>query len=187
MEITLSKKTILKGSLALSPGSDYSSSNFIVNALQSEIPPFEGHCHLVPLRNDLRRDLSGDHLEVSGKIYYFNRLKSLKNVSVEIWHLSPSSKEFLYRARFQTDDSGFYRFYTDYPGREMGKNYKIYFKIFYKKHQYFTALSFNHCSMYVAGRLQEKKESLQKTSKLPVNKPTHVKSRINFNISINKN
>lgn len=160
-------------------------SNHIVDAQKLDIPPFRGYCHLFPIKSDLRINPYGSHLEVSGKIHDRNSSIPLNGVVIEVWHLSPDSEHFRHRARLHTDNSGNYRFFTDIPGREMGKNYKIYFKIIYRESNYFTELSFNNSSIYITGRLWQKNNLSQKEKLLPKNNSSSIKSRVSFNISLN--
>lgn len=185
MGITSSKHSFLESSSIMNSSSTIIRSNHIVDALKSDISPFRGYSHLVPVKSDLRINPNSNYLEVSGKIYNRNRSIPLKGVVIEVWHLSPDSKHFKHRARLHTDDSGNYRFITDIPGREMGKNYKIYFKIIYGESTYFTELAFNNSSIYITGRLRQKNNLLQKEKLLPKNNSSFFKSRVNFNISLN--
>ena len=124
MEINSSKEIILKSSARPNATSNKQS----VNSSDQNTKHFKGYSNLVPIKNDLRNDPFGCHLEVRGKIYDYNNSAPLSGIFVDIWHLSPKTKHFGHRARFYTDDTGSYYFLTDFPGRELGKNYKIYFK-----------------------------------------------------------
>ena len=57
-----------------------------------------------------------------------------------------------HQARIYTNSNGQYGFITDLPGREMGKNFQIYFKISAEGRNYFAKLNFNHSLFWLVTR-----------------------------------
>jgi len=182
---TTSRRSFLSNSLMATTSLAIISSTGIARAFTSDESPFQGYNPFAPITSDLRTYPFGEHVAVSGTIYDERGISPLSGVTVEVWHLSPNTKKYRHRARFQTDDSGTYRFITDLPGREMGKNFKVYFKISNVELTYFTELSFNNSGAYISGKHWEKNHQLGEERLFPKHETRLDTSIINFNISLN--
>ncbi|MBT8183830.1 MAG: hypothetical protein KJN76_03245, partial [Eudoraea sp.] len=108
----------------------------------------------------------------------------LENALLEIWHLSPNSTKYSHRAKLRINALGEYRFITDLPGRAIGENYKIYFKITVGDQSYFTKLSFNNIQAYIWGLKSQNKTSSAKESSSTVRKTSVCKTTIAFNLKL---
>ncbi len=184
MGIVLSKKSFDEPSPKANRDSVNSLGNHIAKCHKYQKSPYDGYRNLAVISNDLRSDPIRDVLEVSGKLYASDRKVPLSDVSIEVWHLSPDSEHYNHRARFHSEDFGHYRFLTDMPGRELGKNYKIYFKISYRAETYFTTLSLNNTSVFIANRLSRNKQMIRNSQLSAIRAFELNMTRINFDIYI---
>lgn len=181
-----SRRSFLSNSLMATTSLAILGSTGIARAFTSDESPFQGYNPFAPFSSDLRTYPFGEHVAVIGNIYDEKGITPLSGVSVEVWHLSPNTKKYRHRAKLQTDNSGTYRFITDLPGREMGKNFKVYFKISKAELTYFTELSFNNSAAFISGKHWEKNHQLGEERLFPKHKTLLNTSTINFNISLNK-
>ncbi|MGB5237915.1 MAG: hypothetical protein WBM43_02480 [Flavobacteriaceae bacterium] len=137
---------IREGSASLSTcgGRDFHFASQRVIPCSGNRTPGFGYSPLSVEKNNLRK--LPDYPEVTVRGILFDALshRILANARIEVWHRSPKAGFLDHRAHFYTDDNGSYRFITDLPDRENGKNYNIFFKISYKRQSFFTKLSFNH-------------------------------------------
>ena len=182
MGIFLAKQSFREHSTRANSDSANSLANHVADCHKVQISPYNGYKNLAVISNDLRSDPFGDVLEVRGNLYACDRTVPLSDVSIEVWHLSPNSEKFNHRARFHTEEFGHYRFLTDMPGRELGKNYKIYFKISYRAETYFTALSFSNSSVFIANRLNRNKQIIEESKPSELRALKLNMTRINFDI-----
>lgn len=124
----------------------------IRTAITSRQSPYPGYLPVAPVKSDLRVSFSGSHVQVQGLIID-QRTRILTDlIRLEIWHLSPNSYKYDHRAVTYTDKMGNYRFITDLPNRESGRDYKIYLRITHENKSYFTHLSFNHSAAFISTR-----------------------------------
>ena len=180
-----SRRSFLSNSVMATTGLAFFTSTDIVRAFTADESPFKGYNPFAPVKNDLRVYPFGRHVKVSGKIYNDQGTKPLQNVSIEVWHLTPNSDNYKHRARLYTDESGSYSFITDLPAREMGRNYRIYFKVSDKTNCYFTELSFNNSGAYISDRHWESNNQLGEERLFPKQKVFLNQSNIAFNIALN--
>ena len=185
MKKTTSRRNFLGKSAMATTGLALLATGVSAHAFNSVKSPFEGYNPYAPVKTDLRKNIFGKHVQVSGKIYNRDGTATLSDASVEVWHLSPNSKKFRHRAKFHTDREGAYRFITDMPEREMGKAHKIYFRISAKGKSYFTELSIGTTGAYISGEHWEKNYQLGEERLFPTHKVFLNQSNINFNISLN--
>lgn len=152
MEIITSDKIVIGdlATFALDP------ENLPVVARPLEKSPYQGYIPVSPVKTDLRVLSAGSQLEVWGRILNLTDGRPISSAGIELWHLSPISDKRKRRAKLITDRRGSYRFITDLPGREMGKDYIVYFKISYMGQSHFTKLSFNNARARLAARALQK-------------------------------
>ena len=124
----------------------------ILSASVADRSPYDGYIPLAPLKCNLTRSREGEQLVIYGRIFDKSGKWPLGNAGVEIWHLTPGTKEFNHRAKLISDSTGTFRLTTDMPARMEGQNFKIYFKIRIGVKSYFTHLSFNHSMAFLANR-----------------------------------
>ena len=185
MGIVLIKELFEESSSTAKSGSANTLATHVANCRKTQQSPYIGYKNLAAVSNDLRSDPFGNVLEVCGNLYAYHRTAPLSDVSIEVWHLSPNSEHFNHRARFHTEESGHFRFLTDMPGRELGKNYKIYFKVSYRAETYFTALSFSNSSVFIANRLNRNKQIIEGSQPSELRTLKLNMTRINFDIYLN--
>lgn len=113
--------------------------------------PFKGYNVLSKVTSNLRQFSSGTSLEIFGYLVDSNG-ETLPNTGIEIWHLTPSSDEYNNRAVSYTNSSGFYKFITNLPEREKGKNYEVYFRVEKDKRAYYTKLIFNNITAILSNK-----------------------------------
>ncbi|MGI9546585.1 MAG: hypothetical protein ACR2MM_05085 [Flavobacteriaceae bacterium] len=152
MDINIPDKKALKNIAAIG----LTSENQPVVARPVDKSPYRGYKPVAPLKTDLRKLSAGSQLEVWGRVLNLSDSKPLPVVGIELWHLSPISDQKKHRAKLITDGSGSYRFITDLPGREKGKDYIVYFKISHMGQSYFTKLSFNNARARLSARAIQK-------------------------------
>lgn len=102
-----------------------------------------GYSPLSVLKNDLRQNLNSPELVVDGMVFDTISKHPLSDARIEIWHRSPTAVDHYQRACLTADNRGKYRFVADWPEREKGRNYFIFFKINYRHQSFFTKLTFN--------------------------------------------
>jgi hypothetical protein len=111
---------------------------------EDNIPPYPGYSPISAIKNDLRKNRSCPEISVRGVISDKLSREVLTNTRIEVWHRSAKGEGEYLRARITTDNYGQYHFHTDWPEREKGKNYSIFFKITYGRTIFFTKMCFNH-------------------------------------------
>lgn len=121
-------------------------------AEEAEKCPYNGYQPLAVLKNDLRKNSSGNNVIINANITDQSGRFEVVGAGVEVWHLSNPTDGYSHRAKLISDENGFIRFQTDLPARELGKSFRIYFKISIGERSYYTKLSFNH-SMAVLARM----------------------------------
>lgn len=181
---TTSRRSFLGKSAMATTGIALFATTAAAHAFTAKESPFEGYNPFAPVKSDLRKNIFGKHVAVSGTIYNESGTTPLHDASVEVWHLSPDSKKFRHRAKLFTDANGNYQFITDMPEREMGKNYKIFFKISNKGQSYFTELSFNNSGAYISGKHWEKNHQLGEERLFPKQEKFLNQTDIAFNIAL---
>lgn len=101
---------------------------------------FNSYVPGAPFSNDLRTNNPlCPQVKVEGKIQS-NRDISMSDVQLEVWHLSPDSKQYGHRATIKVESDGSYQFLTDYPNNETGKQPCIHFRIGHSTDSYDTKL-----------------------------------------------
>lgn len=113
--------------------------------------PFRGYNALMKISSDLRKISSGTSLEIFGYLVD-SKGQPLPNTGIEIWHLTPASNEYNNRALLYSNSSGFYKFVTNLPEREAGKNYEVYFRVERDNRHYYTKLIFNNATAILSNK-----------------------------------
>jgi len=153
MEFPLSSRRsfIAKTSMALAGTALLSSTASFASVFSKKVP-FEGYDPLMGYKNDLRTFLSGKTLEITGTLFTNenNQLLPCNEATVEVWHLSPNSKEFYHRGKFKTNDKGEYTFWTDMPHRKEGQKARIFFKATSQGKSLFTELVLDNHFAYIS-------------------------------------
>lgn len=121
----------------------------VVPCFGNRAPGF-GYSPLSVEKSDLRKFPKNPEVTVNGLVIEMLSHRVLANARIEVWHCSPKTKNQHQRAHFYTDGQGRYRFITNFPMRENGKNYHIFFKITYGHQSFFTKLSFNHSLAFIS-------------------------------------
>ncbi len=166
--------------ICLASGGLVLSSSYNLNAFNKDHSPFEGYNPYADSKVDLRTSHdSADHIRVAGKIYSRNRLVLLPNIKLEIWHLSQASNKYRHQAKIKTNELGEFQFLTDLPGREPGKNPRIYFKVTGENRSYFTELIIGIHYAYVTEKHWAENHCLEERMQ-----PIKNKSNIQFNLAI---
>ena len=124
----------------------------ILLASAADSSPYDGYIPLAPLKSHLARSRRAEQLVIYGRIFDKSGKWPAGNAGVEIWHLTPGTKEFNHRAKLISDSTGAFQLTTDMPARIAGQNFKIYFKIRIGVKSFFTYLSFNHSMAFLANR-----------------------------------
>lgn len=181
MNESTSRRLFLQKSALATTGVALLSSG-VANAFSSD-NPYDGYNPYADEKTDLRTTIFGKHLSVKGIIYDAQGLNPLPNATVEIWHLSPNAKNYRHRTKIKTNALGEYKFITDLPNRETGKNRKIYFKITNNQETRFTELVVHEHACHI--NCQHWLEQQQLGDKLiPTTTKTGNTTITNFNISI---
>lgn len=133
---------------------------------------------------DLRvSSLFGKHVTVKGKIFDSKGVTPISNAIIEVWHLSPNSKNKKYNTKIETNELGEYSFITDFPNKEKGKSPRIYFKVSNGTKEYATELVLTDFGADITGEHWEKNKQLGKKL-YPIKEGSKNSSKITFNISI---
>ncbi|MCW5517438.1 hypothetical protein [Muriicola sp. Z0-33] len=188
MEKVTPRRAFLGKALMATAGIASISSTTTLRALTTNESPYKGYNPFAVEKNDLRTFPSypfGEHIEVRGKIFNEAGAATLDNCLLEVWHLSPNSTKYRHRGKLRTNEAGEYKFITDFPNREMGKNYKIYFKVTKGDNAYFTELSFNNTQAFISGKHWEKNNQLGEALLFPNKKTFANKTSMEFNIALN--
>jgi len=175
-----SRRSFLQKTVMATTGVALLSSKTVINALTKDDSPFSGYNPYAEEKTDLRTSsLFGKHLFVNGKIYDKSGKSTLSNVSIEVWHLSPDSKQYKHKAKLKTNNLGEYEFITDFPNKEFGKMSRIYFKVSNDFTSYFTELLVDDFGVHITGKHWEENQRLGDNLF-----PLKDNSVITFNISI---
>ena len=190
MEKTTPRRAFLRKTLKASAGLACISSTSAIKAFGSNASPFMGYNPFAVEKNDLRTFPAypfGESIVVTGRIFDAVGKNPLANCMIEVWHMSPNSSKYRHRAKLHTNDKGEYFFITDKPNREMGKTYKIYFKLSQNGEAYFTELSFNNTQAFISDKHWEKNNQLGDDLLFPKKKSTQNTTKIQFNIALANN
>lgn len=184
MENQYARRNFLKNVALASSGVAFLSSTSILSAFNGNNSPFEGYNPYAEQKTDLRTStLFGKHVTVKGKIFDKTNLKENASATVEVWHLSPNSKNYKHQAKMKVDANGNYNFITDYPNREEGKYSKIYFKVTSNDKIYFTELNICSNNAYINDK-HFKDNIVLENNLFPTHKTSDNLTTINFNIAI---
>lgn len=187
METIISGRSLLDKTQIPADGLASRSSTNFLRALKTLEIPYEGYNPFAVEKNDLRTFPSypfGQHLEVSGKVFDADGKVPLADCVMEIWHLSPNSTKYTHKAKLRTNEFGEYYFITDQPKRELGKNYKIYFKVTKGSDSYFSELSFNNTQAFISGKHSEKNKELGNDLLAPKKRNFINKTALVFNLKL---
>ena len=130
---------------------DSSSFNKLL-AREADESPYNGYIPLSPIKSDLRKSSSQEYLLIRGKIFDKSGSWPVGNAGIEVWHLTPGTRDFKHRAKLISDSTGAFQLITDLPARQPGHNFKVFFKISVGVITYYTHLSFNHSMAWLAKR-----------------------------------
>jgi protocatechuate 3,4-dioxygenase beta subunit len=182
--ISSRRSFIAKTSLAVVGTTLLTTSTTFANLLKTSYT-FEGYQPILEFKNDLRTFIAEKSLKVSGTLYTSEtNLQPCANALVEIWHLSPNSKEFNHKGKFITDQNGQYTFYTDFPNRKEGYKPRIFFKITNQEKTDYTELILDTNQAYISHNHWEKNQEL-KEDLFPSYNLLKKQGEINFNFIIN--
>jgi len=182
MKNNASRRVFLRNTLFATSGVALLSSP--LHAFSNSTCPFEGYNPFAEQKTDLRSSgFFGQHVIVQGTVYDSVGNQPLTNASIEIWHLSPNSNKFRHRGKMLTNNLGEYKFLTDYPNKEIGKNARIYFKISGATDSYFTELVLNQSGAYVSSDHWSRNNQLGKEM-FPKKETFLNQTSIQFNLSI---
>ena len=126
-------------------------------ARAADSSPYDGYIPLSLLKSNLRKSNGVEQLVVNGRIFDKSGKWPVGNAGIEIWHLTPGTKDFKHRAKLISDSTGVFQLITDMPARVRGQNFKIYFKITSGRNSFYTHLSFNHSMAFLAYRSTKSK------------------------------
>lgn len=183
MKKTSSRRLFLHKSAIATAGVVLLSSTTFANNFTNNYSPFEGYNPYSEEKTDLRTStLFGKHLTVKGKIYDELGINPLSKVNIEVWHLSPNSKSYGHKAKFNTNDKGEYLFITDFPNKNYGKMPRIFFKISDSNKTYFTELLLDNANAHITDKHWTENKQL-KNKLFPIKEDFQNSSTINFNIT----
>jgi|TARA_R110002051_G_scaffold1246_1_gene6852 protocatechuate 3,4-dioxygenase beta subunit len=157
----------------------------IANEIGSKSAPLKGYAPYTGLKTDLRTSFLGKEVLVAGKIYNADGKSTIPNALIEVWHLSPEKNIYEHHGKMYTDYDGRYQFITDWPNREQGKQYRIYFKVSKNRKSVFTELIFNQSGAHISDKHWEKNQQLAENLLFPSIETFLNRSTINFNFTIN--
>lgn len=155
-----------------------------VLARPGEKSPYQGYIPVAPVKEDLRVLTAGAYLEVWGRVLDSSYKEPISHAGIELWHLSPLSGQFKHRAKLTTGTDGVYRFITDLPNRQKGKDYCVYFKVVYDQNSYFTKLSFNNAGLWLSARYIKKQLSFTNPDSFPFSKRAGDRAIFQFDICL---
>jgi len=132
---------------------------------------------------DMRQSLLGKHVSIKGTVFNKDGSATVPNARIEVWHLSPNSKDFGHRATFTSDVNGNYSFITDVPYTKNGTISSIHFKISSRESSYVSQLWMNEHSAYIHSDHWERNQHLGELL-LPQKIYGLLRDEIKFNFSI---
>jgi protocatechuate 3,4-dioxygenase beta subunit len=178
-----SRRDFLGKSATVIVGTALLSSQFTLGNVLSQ-NPFEGYNPYAETKNDLRTGLIYlNNVKVSGKIFLTDGTQPAANANIEVWHLSPGSKQYKNRGKFSADENGNYQFVTDFPNRKEGKKPRIYFKISSGDAITYTELLLDRHQAYI-NETHWANNQLLGDAMLPSFRETMQGKEIQFNITI---
>lgn len=136
---------------------------------------------------DIRTNLFGKQVEVSGQIFDAAGQKPLENVTIEFWHLSPKSKQMGHRGTLTTNTDGNYHIKTDFPSKVPGKSAILHFKISKGSESVSTELKISKFGADISGKHWEQNHQLGNDLLFPKFEKSLFRTKINFNFSFNTN
>ncbi|KAA3621192.1 MAG: hypothetical protein DWP94_10875 [Flavobacterium sp.] len=181
MKNSTSRRMFMSKSVLAATGIAFLSSNTI-NAFVGDCP-YEGYNPFAQEKTDLRTTILSNHITVQGVIYDSSGSTPLKNVEIEVWHLSPGSLKFRNRGKLKTNLSGEYKFITDIPGRKEQSSPRIYFKVSHQDKVVFTEILINVHGVFITSDHYNTQSALG-SKLLPSSNRSNGNSEIKFNISI---
>lgn len=187
MKKNSSRRLFLRKTAMAATGIALVSTPSLLNALTKDESPFNGYNPFAEEKTDLRTSLIGKEMIVKGTLYDSTGNRPVSNAKVEVWHLSPESKKYNHRGKMYTDANGAYKFISDWPNREHGKQPRIYFKVSKNDTEYFTELIFNNIGAHISCKHWENQQVLGEEKLFPTMKTSFNTTEINFNLSINTN
>lgn len=156
----------------------------ITSAMNFAHCPFSGYNPYAENTHDLRHGLlGGNTVSVQGTIFKNDGVTPVSNAMLEVWHLSPNSKKYRHRGKLQTDEHGSYRFLTDFPNKEAGRQARIYFKVSTADKMEFTELLLSQNGPLITSTHWEKNQTLGDRL-FPKQQPGVGRAEIHFNFSI---
>ncbi|WP_147678872.1 dioxygenase family protein [Algibacter pacificus] len=182
-----SRRLFLRKTAMATTGIALASTSSLLNGLTKDDSPFNGYNPYTEQKTDLRTSLIGKEVIVTGTLYDATGNKPVSNAKIEVWHLSPNSQKYNHRGKMYTDKNGHYKFISDWPNQEQGKQPRIYFKVSQNDTVYFTELIFNNLGAHISCKHWEKQHVLGEEKLFPTMKTSLNTSKINFNLSINTN
>lgn len=150
MENLYARRNFLKNVALAGSGVAFLSSTSILQAFNGSDCPYEGYNPYSEEKTDLRTSVFlGNHITITGTVFSKLNLMAASQAKVEVWHLSPNSKNYRHQAKINVNQNGEYTFITDFPNRESGRYAKVFFKITEGTKVTFTELSLSDSNAYV--------------------------------------
>ncbi|NER15550.1 hypothetical protein GWK08_19000 [Leptobacterium flavescens] len=183
MKNRLPRRSFLRNSLAVTTAITLFPSH-TADAFASEESPFKGYNPHAAFKNDMRRGLPGSKsVSIYGKIFDRESGHPVSGVSLEVWHLSPDTGTYRHHGKLVTDERGYYRFISDFPQKEAGKNARIFFRISCKDKTSFTELLINRSGAHITAEHWKEHRALEERL-FPVQRRFLNHSHIRFNLSV---
>ncbi len=182
MKRSTSRRSFLQKTAIATTGLAFVSSN-LVSAFASETP-FDGYNPFSEEKTDLRTTIFDRHVRVKGVLYDSTGSFPLEGATIEVWHMSPNSKKYRHRAKFNTDANGEYSFITDFPNNEVADTARIYFKVNHNQGSYFTELAVGEAGAYITSKHWEENQDLG-DKLFPTSETFLNTTTINFNLKTN--
>ena len=136
-------------------------------------------------QTDIRRNLFGKQIEISGQIFDASGKNTLSGAQLEFWHLSPNSEELGYKGKLVTDENGRYHLTSDYPSQKKGTVTTVHFKVSKNEIISETELKVSEFDAFITGVHWEKNNQLKEDLLFPKHSKKDLKTEVTFNISLN--
>ncbi len=134
MKNQFSRRLFLRNTAMATTGIALVSISSGLHALTFADSPFEGYNRYAECKTDLRTSfLFEKSVTVKGTLYDSTGNIPVSDAKIEVWHLSPGSTKYRHRGKMYTDNNGQYKFISDWPNRELGRQERIYILKYLKK------------------------------------------------------
>ena len=183
MSTSISRRGFLGNLTLATTGIALSSTASVVSALTEDQQVLNANNPQPNTTADMRQTLLGKQVSVKGTVFNKDGSATVPNARIEVWHLSPNSKDYGHRATFTSDANGNYKFITDVPYTTNGTISSIHFKISRRESSYVSQLWMNEHSAYIDSDHWERNQHLGELL-LPKKECGYLCDEIRFNFSI---